>query len=311
MQTIRIAYPHSFNQAELPETVAAIGFFDGLHKGHQRVIDQAVEKAKQQKKESAVISFLPHPKVVLNRPTAPVKYITPIEEKEALLEEMGVDRLYLITFNKELSDLSPEEFIDHFIIGLHIDHLVAGFDFTFGHKGAGNMDNIATYSNGAFSHTCVDAVTSKNEKVSSTRIRNKLAKGEVKETAELLGRPYKTKGIVIKGNGRGRQLSFPTANLKSDDDKLLPKQGVYAVQIEHGNEVHDGMLNLGMKPTFKNKQNQVSVEVYIFDFEGDIYGEEMILSWHRYIREEKKFNGLEQLVGQLKKDEQTIRDYFA
>src|SRR5690625_4059818 len=142
MQTINLTYPHDLVKEKIPETIAAIGFFDGLHKGHQKVIHQAIELATSQNKESAVISFHPHPSVVLNKENKPVHYITPIDEKECYLKNMGVDRLYVITFNKELSLLTPEAFIDHFILRLHITHLVAGFDFTFGHKGAGNMENI-------------------------------------------------------------------------------------------------------------------------------------------------------------------------
>ena len=170
MQTIRLTYPHHLKTEDLPETIAAIGFFDGIHRGHKEVITNAVNKAKAQQMESAVISFHPHPSVVLNNPDKPVQYITTIEEKEVLLEEIGVDRLYLITFNKELSSLSPEAFINHFIIGLHIKHLVAGFDFSFGHKGAGNMQNIQTFTKKNFSVTSIDPVKNENKKVSSTRI---------------------------------------------------------------------------------------------------------------------------------------------
>ena len=311
MQTIRLTYPHHLKTEDLPETIAAIGFFDGIHRGHKEVITNAVNKAKAQQMESAVISFHPHPSVVLNNPDKPVQYITTIEEKEVLLEEIGVDRLYLITFNKELSSLSPEAFINHFIIGLHIKHLVAGFDFSFGHKGAGNMQNIQTFTKKNFSVTSIDPVKNENKKVSSTRIRKFLASGDIAKVNELLGRPYETTGVVIEGDKRGRQLGYPTANLNVNEEKLLPTRGVYAVKVNYHNKIYEGMANLGVKPTFKTDDLKPSVEVYIFDFEGNIYGESITVLWYQFIRDEKKFNGLNELVSQLKEDEKTIQKYFS
>lgn len=311
MQTIRLTYPHHLKTEDLPETIAAIGFFDGIHRGHKEVITNAVNKAKAQQMESAVISFHPHPSVVLNNPDKPVQYITTIEEKEVLLEEIGVDRLYLITFNKELSSLSPEAFINHFIIGLHIKHLVAGFDFSFGHKGAGNMQNIQTFTKNNFSVTSIDPVKNENKKVSSTRIRKFLASGDIAKVNELLGRPYETTGVVIEGDKRGRQLGYPTANLNVNEEKLLPTRGVYAVKVNYHNKIYEGMANLGVKPTFKTGDLKPSVEVYMFDFEGNIYGESITVLWYQFIRDEKKFNGLNELVSQLKEDEKTIQKYFS
>ena len=310
MKTIKLTYPHHLKKEDLPETIAAIGFFDGIHKGHKEVITDAVHKARAQQKESAVISFHPHPSVVLNSPDKPVQYITTIAEKEALLKEIGVDRLYLITFNKELSVLSKEAFIDHFIIGLHIKHLVAGFDFTFGYKGAGNMENIESISKNKFKVTSIDPVKEENEKVSSTRIRTLLSSGDVSKVNELLGRPYESTGIVIEGDKRGRKLGYPTANLNIDEEKLLPKQGVYAVKVNYQNSIYEGMANLGVKPTFKTGDLKPSVEVYIFDFEGNIYGESISVLWYQFIRDEIKFNGLNELIKQLKDDEATIQNYF-
>src|SRR5690606_8880160 len=311
MQTIRLTYPHHLKTEDLPETIAAIGFFDGIHRGHKEVITNAVNKAKAQQMESAVISFHPHPSVVLNNPDKPVQYITTIEEKEVLLEEIGVDRLYLITFNKELSSLSPEAFINHFIIGLHIKHLVAGFDFSFGHKGAGNMQNIQTFTKNNFSVTSIDPVKNENKKVSSTRIRKFLASGDIAKVNELLGRPYETTGVVIEGDKRGRQLGYPTANLNVNEEKLLPTRGVYAVKVNYHNKIYEGMANLGVKPTFKTHDLKPSVEVYMFDFDGNIYGESITVLWYQFIRDEKKFNGLNELVSQLKEDEKTIQKYFS
>lgn len=311
METIHITYPHQFNKEDLPETVAAIGFFDGVHKGHQSLIQEAVQQANTHHKMSAVISFHPHPSVVLKKSVENVQYITTMEEKETLLAEMGVDTFYVITFNKELSLLPPKAFIDHFIIGLNICHLVAGFDYTFGHKGAGNMTNILEYSDNKCKVTEMEKVTLEDEKVSSTRIRKALADGDVGQAALLLGRHYETTGKVIHGDKRGKKLGFPTANLEVDEEKLLPKQGVYAVTIYVRDQIYEAMASLGLNPTFKVGVTKPTIEVNIFDFDQDIYGESVTIYWHKYTREEIKFNGVEEIIEQLKEDEVQIREYFA
>lgn len=311
MNVIQLTYPHSLQKEALKETVAAIGFFDGIHKGHQKVITTAIERANKEGKQSAVISFHPHPSVVLKKSTEDVRYITTIEEKAEILKQMGVDQFYIITFNKELSQLTPQQFIDHFIVGLNITHLVAGFDYTFGHKGAGNMENIGTMSNNHFTTTVIKKIENSNEKVSSTRIRKLLDEGLVHEIYSLLGRYYETTGVVIHGDNRGgSQLGFPTANIDVSKDKHLPKKGVYAVKVKLQNEVFNGMANLGLVPTFENR-TEPKLEVNIFDFNRDIYGETLTVQFHKFVREEKKFSGLEEIVQQLKNDEQTIRNFFS
>ncbi|MEI3604642.1 bifunctional riboflavin kinase/FAD synthetase [Pseudogracilibacillus sp. SE30717A] len=310
MQIIRLTYPHTFNKTEIPETIAAAGFFDGLHKGHQAVIQEAIKLARDEGKESAVISFYPHPKEVLNRPEKPMQYITPNAEKEQLLKDMGVDKLYLITFDRDLANLSPQGFVDHFIIGLNIVHLVAGFDFSFGHKGAGNMNNINSFSKGKFTTTSIEPVKLDGEKVSSTEIRHSLSTGNVEKVKKLLGRAYETEGIVIEGEKRGRQIGFPTANLKIDDEKLIPKQGVYAVRVKYNKKLFKGMANLGVKPTFHENEVTPSIEIHIFDFNDDLYSKNITVLWDHFIREEKKFAGVDELIKQLKQDEYTVQEYF-
>ncbi|MBM7572069.1 bifunctional riboflavin kinase/FAD synthetase [Aquibacillus albus] len=310
METINLAYPHQFEKNSLPETVAAIGVFDGIHRGHQQVIQTAIDKAKRQDRQSAVITFYPHPSVVLKQEKEKVSYLTPLREKTEILKSMGVDKLYIITFNKELSKLQPQMFIDHFLIGLNIKHLVAGFDFTYGHMGKGTMETINQYTRGEFNHTTVNKLEENDQKISSTLIREKLVDGEVEVANHLLGRPHTIRGIVIEGDKRGRTIGFPTANIKLSDDFFLPRTGVYAVTIKHNRQLFKGMANVGYKPTFESKSDRPSIEVNIFDYNQDIYGEELVIEWRSYIREEKKFNGIEQLVAQIKQDEKTIRTFF-
>ncbi|WP_404452665.1 bifunctional riboflavin kinase/FAD synthetase [Virgibacillus necropolis] len=311
MRTIELTYPHTLVLEELPKTVAAIGFFDGIHRGHQKVIQTAVTKAKESNMESAVITFHPHPSVILKKEKVHVQYITPIREKQEILQQMDVDRLYIITFSKELASLSPQEFIDHFIIGLNIQHLVAGFDFTYGHKGEGNMNMIQSHSRNAFDHTTIDKIELDDEKVSSTKIRSLLSEGNVAKVNEYLGRNLSVYGTVIDGDKRGREIGFPTANFKINPDFLLPKIGIYAVKVIYKGEEYEGMANLGLNPTFKDGETKPTLEVNIFDYSNDLYGEELQIEWCTYIREEKKFDGVNDLIEAIKNDEKEVRKYFS
>ncbi|NBJ68352.1 MULTISPECIES: bifunctional riboflavin kinase/FAD synthetase [Clostridia] len=311
MRTIELTYPHTLILEELPETVAAIGFFDGIHKGHQHVIKAAIKEAKQRKMESAVITFYPHPSVVLRKDKQKVKYITPLREKQEVLQRLGVERLYIITFNSELAALDPQGFIDHFIKGLHIKHLVAGFDFSYGHKGSGNVDTIAEHADGAFTFTKVDKVECDGEKISSTRIRKLLASGEIKKANALLGRPLLVNGVVVKGAQRGKQMGYPTANMQTNQDALLPRPGIYAVKIFYKQEKYEGMASLGFNPTFEANLPEPILEVHIFDYNHELYGEELLVEFHSFIREEMKFPGMQQLKEQIANDEKQIRRFFS
>jgi len=310
MKTWELTYPDNLTKEALPSTVAAFGFFDGIHLGHQAVIKRAVDLAKSENKESAVFTFHPHPSVVLNRSTEDVKYITTNQEKKTFIESLGVDRLYILTFNEELSQLSPQKFIEHFIVNLHITHVVAGFDFSFGYKGAGNMENINTFGFDQFTTTIVDKLNLHEEKISSTKIRTALQVGNVQMVNELLGRVYTVSGQVVTGDKRGRLLGFPTANVQVSQEKLLPKEGVYAVTLKHENTIYNGMANLGVKPTFVQDEYEPTLEIFIFDFDQDIYGDNVTVHFYEYIRKEETFNGVDELVAQLKLDERNIRTYF-
>lgn len=310
MEVTHLQYPHSIRKESLPESVVAIGYFDGVHYGHQEVIQKAKNLAAEQGSECVVMTFHPHPSIVLKKKIQHVEYITPIDEKIKILESMDIDRVYVIEFNQTLAGLLPQDFIDHFLIGLNAKHVVAGFDFSYGHMGKGTMDTLPSHSRGEFSSTVVDKVTLGEEKISSTLIREKINQGAVKDIKSLLGRPYSIKGVVIEGDQRGRTIGFPTANIQPTDDYLLPKVGVYAVKVTHGTETYYGMANVGFKPTFEEEVEKPTIEVNIFDYKGDLYGENLRIEWHNFIREETKFNGVDQLISQLHEDEKRIREFF-
>ncbi|MFC4404533.1 riboflavin biosynthesis protein RibF [Gracilibacillus xinjiangensis] len=311
MDIIPLTYPHQLSKENLPATVAAIGFFDGIHKGHQKVINQALNIAHNTHKQSAVITFDPHPSVILKGKIEDVQYLTPLEEKAEQIESLGIDRLYIIRFDRKLSQLAPEDFLAHFIIGLNVDHLVAGYDFTFGFKGAGNMNNIDELLPEPIEVTMIDKINFKDQKISSSRIRESILAGKVEEAETLLGRPLQLTGEVIHGDKRGRTIGYPTANLMLDKPYFLPKIGVYAVEVDIDGNTYFGMANLGYKPTFSEQRLDPKIEVHIFDFDQNLYGQKIKVIWKQFIREEVKFAGIDQLISQLKQDEMKIRQYFS
>ncbi len=311
MELISLTYPHKLKKESIPNTVAAIGFFDGIHIGHQKVIDQAKLLAKEQDVKSAVITFDPHPSVVLKKEKTDVQYLTPLTVKKSLMEQLDVDYLYIIRFDKTLSQLSPKEFLEHFIVGLNIDHLVAGYDFSFGFKGAGNMSNIQTFIDKPLAITKVEKISYHDQKVSSTRIRSLLKEGNLELTEKLLGRPYSVVGEVVRGEQRGRTIGFPTANFKITEPYFLPRVGVYAVEVIMENNVFYGMANLGYNPTFTDQIVDPKLEVNIFDLNQNLYGEILQVNWKSYIRDEVKFSSVEELVEQIRQDEKNVRHFFS
>lgn len=310
MKVLRFGFPHNLVKSDLPSIVLALGYFDGVHLGHQDVILEAKRLADEKGLKSAVMTFDPHPSVVLGKNEKHVHYITPLDEKIRILNEMGIDYLFIIHFTAEFANLLPQEFVDQYIIGLNAKHVVAGFDFTYGRMGKGTMETIPFHSRQQFSFTIVQKYTNGGEKVSSTRIRKLLKEGKMAELQPLMGRHYTTSGIVVHGDKRGRTIGFPTANVDINDQYILPPLGVYAVRIEVLGQWYQGVCNVGYKPTFNREADRPSIEVHIFHFDQDIYGEKVTVEWHLYLRKEQKFSGIEELVRQIEKDKQNALDYF-
>ena len=231
-----------------------------------------------------------------------------------VIEELGIDYLIIVRFTSSFASLDPKEFVNQYIIGLNAQHVVAGFDFTYGKFGKGTMDTLPLHSNNQFTYTKVEKLVHQNEdeKVSSTLTRKLLHDGDVNGAYQLLGRFYRTAGIVVHGEKRGRQIGFPTANIKLKGEYIVPQNGVYAVKIFINKKWFVGVCNIGVKPTFKNPSEFTrSIEVHIIEFDQSIYGEEVILEWHTRIRDEKKFDGIDALKSQIANDKQTAIDYFA
>ncbi|MGF9965508.1 bifunctional riboflavin kinase/FAD synthetase [Bacillus rhizoplanae] len=310
MKLIHLTHPHALNKAEIESTVMALGYFDGIHLGHQRVIHTAKKVAEERGFKSAVMTFHPHPSVVLGKKEAHVEYITPLRSKEKVIASLGIDILYVVKFDEAFANLLPQQFVDDYIIGLNVQHVVAGFDYSYGRLGKGTMETLPFHARGEFTQTVIEKVEFQEEKVSSTLLRKYIRSGEMEQIPAVLGRPYTVEGTVVHGDKRGRQIGFPTANVALNDEYLLPPVGVYAVRMKVNDEWHEGVCNIGYKPTFNESEKQLSIEVHLFEFQRDIYDESVVVEWHMRIREEKKFNGIDELVAQIAKDKKVAEDYF-
>ncbi|WP_075528382.1 bifunctional riboflavin kinase/FAD synthetase [Sporosarcina ureilytica] len=308
MEIYELNYPDHVSIDKEGQYSLAIGFFDGLHKGHQTVIQKAIDKARELEIQSAVMTFNPHPSHVLGDGKNKVGYITPFEEKATVLRSLGVDVLFVVKFDKALASLSPEQFVEVFIKKLGVKHVTAGFDYSFGAKGAGTMHDMERLSNDMYETTIVGKVIDQEDKVSSTRIRILLSEGKVEKAAILLGRNFRTIGTVVHGEKNGRKLGFPTANILPPEDSILPLNGVYAVQIMIDGKKYDGVCNVGVKPTFEKGQQQTTVEVHILDFEEDIYGKAVAVEWIYFIRPEKKFDSFTALIEQISRDKERAKE---
>ena len=292
--------------------VFALGNFDGVHLGHQMVIGEAARVAKELGVPLGVIVFEPHPQQFFF-PDKPFFRLTPFRAKAHLLERLGVDILTALPFDAEMAERQGPEFIlDVLVNGLNVSHVVAGYDFRFG-KGRGGDASMLSYmgSEEGFGVSIVKEVVRNGVAYSSTLIRERLSTGDPRGAAELLGHNWTVETHVITGDQRGRTIGFPTANLMLEDH-VQPALGVYAVKIEIEDGPHkghyNGVANLGKRPTFN--KSDIVLEVHIFDFAGDIYGQHVSVSFIDYLRPEKKFNGLDELKAQIAVDSDKARKIF-
>ena len=286
--------------------VVTVGTFDGIHLGHVKLIGKVVEIARQKKMTSTVMTFDPHPKaVVAQRTTEKFHLLTNLEEKLGLMQDLDLSQVVVIKFTREFSELDYQTFIREILLNkLHTEVLVVGHDHAFGKDRAGNISALETLSRKyGFELEKVGPVTIGNKTVSSTAIRKLIADGEVQQAAGMLGRPYSLTGVVSRGEGRGRTLTYPTANLAVHNNaKLIPRGGVYAVDCRLRSDVIRGMANIGYKPTFGGLNK--TLEVHLIGFTGDIYGEQLIIEFLKRLRDEKKFDSENELIEQLAKDKQ-------
>ena len=305
-----------FNGIDKPidcrKPIVTIGTFDGMHLGHQKIIKQLIQSAKEIDGESVLITFYPHPRSVIIS-NEPIKLLQNQAEKINKLEELGLDNLVIIPFTNEFSKQTAIEFIQGIIKDkLNCHTLVIGYDHHFGNNREGNLRFLQ--ENAKKFHLEIIEIPAREIdaiKISSTKIRNSLLEGDIQTANSFLGYPYEISGVVVSGQQLGRTIGFPTANISlNDSNKLIPKHGVYAVKTEiHGKE-RFGMLNIGINPTVQDTSS-IKLEVHLFDFSADLYNESITLQLINYIRPEHKFDSIEALTKQLTEDEIFVRNYFS
>jgi len=297
------------NTGQFKNPVVTIGNFDGVHSGHRKIISTLLQKSREHNGEPFVITFRNHPRTVIH-PGSICRVITTVEEKQKALFDMGVDNIVMLDFTKELSNLTADEFYNGLLVQrLKTREIVIGYDHAFGKNREGNIDYLLKLSEKTgVLITQIGEESFGSEIISSTLLRSEIDSGNMKKVEMLLGRKYTVTGKVVTGAGRGGgKLGFPTANILPDNpDKVIPAEGVYAVKVFlSSGEKRDGMLNIGKNPTFDGAEK--TIEVNIFNFSRDIYGEAVTLEFHDRIRDEVKFSSPQDLIEQLKNDETVIR----
>lgn len=300
-------YNHIHEFTGAANAVVTTGTFDGVHLGHQQIIRRLRETAARTGGETVLLTFFPHPRMVLFPERAQLLLNTQ-EEKTALLEKAGIDHLVVHPFTREFSMLSSADFIQDILVGkLGTKTLVIGHDHHFGRNREGSFAHLKEFGPVyGFEVEEIPAREVEHTTVSSTKIRQALGQGDVETADALLGYRYMLSGMVVKGRQLGRSIDFPTANIRVDDPyKLVPADGVYAVYVNRLGQRFKGMLNIGMRPTIDGKER--TIEVNILDFDADLYGENLTLEFVKRLRDEQKFSGLDALKEQLQKDRQATR----
>ena len=290
---------------QIKDSVVTIGSFDGVHLGHQKIIKRLVAIAHAEELQALVLTFFPHPRMVVQKDTS-IKLINTIDEKADLIQDLGVDHLVIKAFTKDFSRLTSLEYVRDVLVNkLHVKHIIVGYDHHFGRNRTANIKDLKEF--GAFYGFKVTEITAQevgDVAVSSTKIRSALAEGSIKVANQFLGYNFMLNGTVVKGKGLGNTIQFPTANLQIEESyKLIPKKGVYLVQSIIDAQLVYGMLNIGTNPTVSDA-NEISVEVFFFDFNQTLYGTALNIQFLDRIRDEIKFSGLQALKVQLEQDQQ-------
>jgi len=302
-----------YENLNLNSPVTTLGIFDGVHRGHMALIECLISRAKEEKCESVVITFSPHPRIVLEQNSSDLTFLTTMEEKMELLEKAGIDHLVVIKFNIEFSKIGACDFIKDILVKkIGTRHLIIGHNHHFGRRGEGDFNTINQCSESlGFIVEQVQGFSTDEGTISSSLIRDALLTGRLDEANKWLGYSYSLSGSVIEGRKIGRSIGFPTANIKPDSpNKLIPCNGVYAVEVKVDGTFYPGMLNIGSNPTVNPDRNFRSIEVHILNFEKDIYGRSISVKFMKRLRDEKKFDDLDQLTKQMSLDKQNTLRLF-
>jgi riboflavin kinase/FMN adenylyltransferase len=308
-------YYHPDDFSRLPFAVVTSGTFDGVHLGHQKILNRLKEIAREHQGETVVVTFWPHPRLVLHPEDTSLKLLNTFEEKAELLKQAGIDHLVRIPFTREFSHLSSEEFIIRILVQtIGTRKLVIGHDHRFGHNREGSFEELKKNApRYGFEVEEIPPQDVHHITISSTKIRKALEQGDVETANLLLGRPYSLRGQVVKGDRLGRLIGFPTANINIDTHyKLIPADGVYAVTAQHAGKTFRGMMYIGLRPTVGGMHK--TLEVNLFDFEQEIYGDELIVHFHARLRADNRFSDLDELRQQLildkKKADELLKMFY-
>lgn len=293
-------------------SVITIGTFDGVHKGHQKLIERINAVAERISGESIIITFHPHPRIVINPQDRSLRLLNTLEEKISLLEKYGIDNLVIVPFSRDFSEQDAEDYVRQFLVrNFSPGHIVIGYDHKFGRNRSGDF-NLLKNMQKQFGYELeeISKETLSDIDISSTKIRAALSTGDISLANDLSGHPYQLSGTVVKGLQNGRKLGYPTANIQCGDEyKLVPKCGIYAVKVHYAGTVYNGMLSIGFNPTFGGSEQ--TIEVNILDFDKEIYGEQLTIEFVQYLRDEKKFESIEALIDAIRTDEKNVRNLFA
>ena len=294
-------------------TALTVGTFDGIHKGHRTIIDKLNEQAQLLGLQSLLFTFEPHPKIVMQKSGVPeLKLLTTIDEKIAVLGTTGLDSLVVSSFTRSFAATSAEDFVrDTLVKKLKMKCVILGHDHAFGRNRQGNDELLKKLGRElGFQVQTVEPISNSGEHISSTRIRHALQDGRVGAAAFMLDRPYEVTGTVVEGQKQGRELGFPTANLRPDSEhKLIPKVGIYATTVRIDGQVFESVTYIGSRPTFAGRQSVV--EVHVHDFENDLYGKSLTVYFYKFLREDRKFQSTGELVETIKNDKKNAITYFA
>ena len=292
------------------KTIVTLGTFDGVHIGHNAILDKICKVAKHENLESIILTFFPHPRKIVSN-NYDIKLLNTIEEKSVLLEKIGIQNFIIHPFDKTFSELSPREFVTQVLVEkLNIQKIIIGHDHKFGKDRAADFNDLINFGKEfGFEVEEISAQQINEVSVSSTKIRNSLLEGNISLANEYLGYPYVLTGNVVKGNQLGRTIGFPTANIEIPEEyKLIPKNGVYIVTANVLDQNVFGMMNIGVKPTLG--ENKLSIEVHLLDFDKDIYNQKIQVNLLERLRDEQKFDSFDALKSQLEKDKQNTIQYF-
>jgi riboflavin kinase/FMN adenylyltransferase len=304
---------HDINQITVSNPVVTIGIFDGVHLGHKEILRRIRKLASVYKVESVVITLWPHPRFVLQPENSELRLLTSLDEKISLIEKQGIDNLLILPFTQTLANIPYDRFISDYLVDrLGVRHVVVGFNHHFGKDRKGTFENLLKSAK-EFDILAerLDPVIIDNVRLSSSGIRHMIEEGRIAAANKALGYPYFLHGRVIPGNKLGRTLGFPTANIiLNEPKKLLPHNGVYAVKVQVAGHRRKGMLNIGIRPTIQSDKHERTIEVHLFDFHNNIYGESIHITFFEWLRSEIKFNSLQELQEQLTIDKTEVLKLF-